>query len=163
MDLKVKSYLERAENELILSKANFELSTNPSVKPLLKVPLDKTFFNNVISQSYYAIFYSAKAYLLSKSIITGIPNEHQKTYFEFKKLVDNGKLDRQLLDIYASESEKAEVLLNIFHWEKGKRGRFTYNVNANANIPFAEESLRNSRKFVSIIRAIIETEDNKAE
>ena len=27
MDLKVKGYLERAENELILAKANFELST----------------------------------------------------------------------------------------------------------------------------------------
>jgi hypothetical protein len=109
------------------------------------------------------VVHTAKAYLLSKEIKTCLPNEHKKTYNELKKFVDSGKLDQQLLDIYTSESEKADVLLNIFYWEKRKRGRFTYNVNANANIPFAKESLENSKKFASLIKAIIENEEIKEE
>ncbi len=156
MDSKVKLYLERAENEIIIAKTNFEISTSLELKDILKISKEKTFFNNVISQCYYSIFYAAKAYLLSKEIRTYAPEEHRKTYEAFEKFVISGELDRQLLDIYNSEREKAEVLLDIFHLEKGKRGRFTYNINANANIPFAKESLENARTFVSIIKRIIE-------
>jgi len=46
--------------------------------------------------------------------------------------------------------------LKIFLLEKRKRGRFTYNVNANANIPYAKESVENARKFVSIIKSFLE-------
>ena len=55
MDIKVKGYLDRAENELILAKANFSLSVNEDIKVKLGVSSNKTFFNNVISESYYAI------------------------------------------------------------------------------------------------------------
>ena len=156
MDSKVKLYLERAENKIILAKTNFEISIKRDMKDLLKIPADQTFFNDVISQSYYAIFYTAKAYLISMRIITNAPEEHKKTYEELKKIADSGKLDKQLIGIYEEESEKADILLNIFHLEKSKRGKFTYNVNANANIPYAQESLDNARKFVSIIKALIE-------
>ncbi|MEK6811181.1 MAG: hypothetical protein AABX96_01590 [Nanoarchaeota archaeon] len=37
MDIRVKGYLDRAENELILAKANFELSTQISAKEMLKI------------------------------------------------------------------------------------------------------------------------------
>ncbi len=156
MDLRVKSYIERAENELILAKASFELSINKDTKNLLNIPLRKTFFNNVISQSYYSIFYSAKAYLLSQGIKADSPEEHRKTYEGFKKLVDSKKLSKQLNEIYDLESEKAEALLNIFFLERKNRGRFTYNVNANANLPFAEQSIKNARTFVSAIKLLIE-------
>ena len=155
MDSRVRLYLERAENKMLIAKTNFEISTDKKLKNILQIPETQTFFNDVISQCYYAIFYTAKAYLLFKKIMTFPPEEHKKTYLEFKKISDSGKLDKHLVEIYSSEAEKAEVLLNIFHLERGKRGRFTYNINANANIPYAEESLKNARKFVSIIKQIL--------
>jgi len=133
MDIKVRGYLDRSENELILANANFSLSTNDEVKLKLGISLNKTFFNNIISESYYAIFYCAKAFLISLGVKTEPPEEHKKTYEEFKKIVESRKLDKQLAEIYEEETNKAETLLKIFLYEKRNRGRFTYNVNANAN------------------------------
>ncbi|MGE0792850.1 MAG: hypothetical protein AB7V77_01565 [Candidatus Woesearchaeota archaeon] len=156
MDIRVSGYLDRAENQLIIAKANFELSVNDKAKEVVFIPLDKTFFNNVISESYYAIFYTAKAYLISLGIQTSPPEEHKKTYEEFKKLVKENKLDKELFEIYDEESNKAETLLKIFFDEKRNRGRFTYNLNSNANKPFAEQSIKNSIVFVSTLKKIIE-------
>lgn len=152
MDIRVKAYLERAENQIILAKANFEISVNQKNKELLGIPIEKTFFNNVISECYYAIFYSAKAYLLNCGIETEAPEEHKKTYEEFKKL--EGKIDKKLLNIYEEETIKAETLLKIFFEEKRNRGRFTYNINANANRPFAEQSIKNAIFFVKTIKQL---------
>lgn len=156
MDIRVSGYLNRAENQLIIAKANFELSVNDKAKEVVFIPLDKTFFNNVISESYYAIFYTAKAYLISLGIQTSPPEEHKKTYEEFNKLVKDKKIDKELFEIYEEESNKAETLLKIFFDEKRNRGRFTYNLNANANKPFAEQSIKNSIFFVSTLKKIIE-------
>ncbi|MDD3175822.1 MAG: hypothetical protein PHU51_05075 [Candidatus Nanoarchaeia archaeon] len=158
MDIRVRGYLDRAENQLIIAKATFELSVNDKAKEAVFIPLDKTFFNNVISESYYAIFYTAKAYLLSLGIETSAPEEHKKTYKQFKELVKNKKLDEELFKIYDEESNKAENLLKIFFDEKRNRGRFTYNLSANANKPFAEQSIKNSIFFVSNLKKIIEIE-----
>lgn len=84
-----------------------------------------------------------------------MPEEHKKTYEEFQRIVLSGELDASLLYLYEAEIIKAEALLNIFFQEKKKRGIFTYNVQSEANIPYAQESLRNSKKFVSLIKAII--------
>lgn len=156
MDIKVKGYLDRAENGLILAKANFELSTQNKAKEILNISLDRTFFNDVISESYYAIFYSAKAFLLYLEVKTEPPEEHKKTYEEFRKIVESRKIDKQLSEIYEEESNKAETLLRIFFDEKRNRGKFTYNVNANANKPFAEQSIKNARFFASTIKHLIE-------
>ena len=159
MDITVKSYLDRAENELILANANFSFSTNDEIKAKLGISSNKTFYNNVISESYYAIFYSAKAFLISLSIKTEAPEEHKKTYEEFKKIVKSKKLDQQLAQIYDEEANKAETLLRIFFEEKRNRGRFTYNVNANANKPFAEQSIKNAKIFASTIKYLIENKN----
>lgn len=90
MDSKVKLYLERAENELLLAKCNFDISTNNNFKAILGIPVEKTFFNDIISQAYYAIFYAAKTFLLFRGIETSMPEEHKKTYDEFKILVESG-------------------------------------------------------------------------
>src|SRR3989344_3966536 len=100
MDIKVKGYLDRAENELVLANANFSLSTTDDIKLKLGISMDKTFFNNVISESYYAIFYCAKAFLISLGIKTEPPEEHKKTYEEFKKIVKSKRLGNQLSEIY---------------------------------------------------------------
>ena len=160
MDIKVKGYLERAENELVLANANFLLSINEEAKNRLGVSLNKTFFNNVISESYYAIFYSTKAFLLSLGIKTEVPEEHRKTYDKFKDIISSKKLNKQLAEIYEEESNKAETLLKIFFNEKRNRGRFTYNINANANKPFAEQSIKNSKFFCLTIKHLIDKRSN---
>ncbi|HLC98010.1 MAG TPA: hypothetical protein VJC21_04480 [Candidatus Nanoarchaeia archaeon] len=159
MDIKVKGYLDRAENELVLANANFSLSITDAVKLKLGISRDKTFFNNVISESYYAIFYCAKAFLISLNIKTEPPEEHKKTYEEFKRIVWSKRLDKQLADVYEEETGKAETLLEIFFVEKRNRGRFTYNVNANANKPFAEQSIKNAKFFCSTIKHLMESEN----
>ncbi|HJX50746.1 MAG TPA: hypothetical protein VJ438_04755 [Candidatus Nanoarchaeia archaeon] len=65
-------------------------------------------------------------------------------------------MDKELLEIYESELSKAEALLNIFLLEKSKRGRFTYNLKSEANLPYAQESIENARKFVSSLKKILE-------
>lgn len=156
MDSEAKIYIDRAENEIILSENDMKISLEDETKKVLGIPAEKTFFNSVIGHAYYAIFYAAKAYLHGFGIKTGPPEEHKKTYEEFKKIVDSGKIDKQLLEIYEAESMKAEVLLDILLREKRKRGLFTYNVKSEANIPYAKESIDNSIKFVSIIKLLLE-------
>ncbi len=94
-------YLERAENELELAKVIFTITNEKNIQENifgLKQPL--TFFSAVISHSYYSIFYAAKSYLLTKGIKTDSPEEHKKTFEEFKKLVEKGIIDVELLKIY---------------------------------------------------------------
>jgi uncharacterized protein (UPF0332 family) len=155
MDSETKIYIERADNELLLANINFNISTSKKLKEELGVPYEKTFFNDVISLAYYGIFYAAKAYLASNSVKTTAPEEHKKTYEEFRNFVDSGKVDRQLLELYELETQKAAVLLKIFFEEKRKRGIFTYNIKSDANIPAAKNSLENSRTFISMIKLVL--------
>lgn len=148
-------FIERADNELLLAKMNFDISKEEKLKEILNIPKEKTFFNNVISQAYYSIFYAAKAYLETKNIHTSPPEEHKKTYEEFKKIIDLGELKMELFEIYEKETIKAETLLEIFFSEKRKRGLFTYSIKSEANIPVAQESIENAKKFISPIKSII--------
>ena len=156
MDSEIKLYLDRAEDEFLLSQKDMELSSDPKTKETFGIPAEKTFFYSVISHAYYSIFYTAKAYLLTKKIKTKVPNEHKKTYKKFRMLVKQRILDKELLEIYENEISKTEALLNIFLLEKSKRGRFTYNLKSEANLPYAQESIDNARKFISVIKSILE-------
>jgi len=155
MDSMVSIYLQRAEDEFLLAEKDMELSLSQEIKEILGIQKEKTFFNSVISHAYYCIFYTAKAYLLSKKIKTMPPEEHKKTYMEFQKAVLTGKIDKQLIQIYETETIKAEALLRILFTEKRKRGIFTYNVKSEANIPYAKESISNAKAFAATIKAII--------
>lgn len=150
-------YLQRAKNELDLAKAIFKLSTNKMLKTEFELKEDTTFFSNVISNSYYCIFYSAKAMLQSRNIKTKPPEEHKKTLKEFEKLVHEGIVDVELLKIYKSIVVKADELLGIFRKEKRKRGKFTYYKLPQANIQPAKESLGNAEKFYRNISLIIKS------
>ena len=148
-------YLDRAKNELYLAKAIFKLSSDKELKLEFELKEDTTFFSNVISSSYYCIFYSAKALLHSKGIKTEPPDEHQKTLKEFEKLASSGEIDLELLKIYKSMVIKAQYLLGIFIKEKSKRGKFTYKKLPQANMEPAEESIENAEKFFNNINLII--------
>jgi len=156
MDSEVELYLIRAEDEFLLAEKDFQMSTDEKIKEILGILKEKTFFYSTITHAYYSIFYAAKSYLFLKGIITDAPDEHQKTYEKFKAFIDRGILDNELLRIYENEISKAESLLNIFSIEKGERGRFTYNIKSEANLPYAKESIENAKRFVSVIKAIIE-------
>ena len=157
MDSKVKLYFERAENEFRLAKARFNLSTQENMKVVLEANPQDTFYSAVISHCYYSIFYSAKAILLTKEIQTKVPDEHKKTFFEFKKnFVDNGVLDKWLIEIYGDLIVKADELLSLFAHERWKRGHFTYKTFSQANIEPARESIDNTLKFLSNIKKVVE-------
>lgn len=154
---KVKLYIERAENEFRLGKALLKLSEKENVKIELEANPTDTFYSAAISHCYYAIFYSAKAILLSKGIETKPPEEHKKTFDEFKKnFVDTGILDIELLKIYNNMLIRASELLHLFAYEKWKRGHFTYHTIAQANVEPAKESIENSRKFLTSIKKVLE-------
>ena len=156
MDLEVKLYAGRAENELRLANALFNLSKNSNAKTELGANDDDTFYSAAISHAYYSIFYVAKALLLTKNIRTRPPEVHKKTYDEFKRhFVDTGVLDVELLKIYQTMIVRADEPLSLFRTERKKRGHFTYQTLSQANIPYAEESVGNARKFPENIEEII--------
>lgn len=148
-------YLNRAKNELDLAKAVFKISIETKFKLDLELKEDATFFSNVISNSYYCIFYSAKAFLYAKGITTSAPDEHRKTLDEFEKLAMSGQIDAELLKIYKEIIVKAEELLGIFVKEKSKRGKFTYKTLPQANLEPAKESLENAESFYKNINLVV--------
>ena len=75
--------------------------------------------------------------------------------YGIQKELNNEIHDKELLRIYEAEIIKADFLLKIFQSEKKKRGTFTYQMKSEANLPFAQESIENARKFISNIKAII--------
>lgn len=121
---------------------------------LFKIAEPETYYSSVISHSYYCIFYSAKAYSAKKVIKTEAPEEHKKAYNEFKKLVEQGIVDAELLKIYEDILVKAEILLGIFKTEKKKQGTFTYQKLSQANLEPANESLENAKTFYKNIREL---------
>ena len=155
LDHKEVLYLDRAKNELDLAKAIFKISNDSRLKLELALKEDSTFFSNVISNSYYCIFYSAKAFLQSNRIVTYPPEEHRKTLEEFEKLAFSGKIDTELIQIYKTIAIKADELLGIFRKEKSKRGKFTYKKLPQANLEPAIESLENAEVFFKNINLLL--------
>ena len=155
MDLKL--YIHRAENEIKLAEIIFLISEEPNIqKETFKVNDPETYFSAVISHSYYSIFYSAKAYLLKKGIKVSAPEEHKKSFYEFKKFVESGELDVELLRIYQEALVRAEYLLGIFKEEKMKRGEFTYRTIPQANKEPAKESIKHAKIFFKNIFVLCE-------
>jgi len=155
MDSEFKLYLKRAQNELNLARIIMKLSLEKDIQiNLFKIEEEDTYFSSVISHAYYSIFYGAKAYLKTKKIITKSPEEHKKTFEEFKKLVEKGIIDVELLKIYEEMLIKADSLLHIFKHEKNKRGKFTYRKLPQANLEPAKESLGNAEYFFKHINML---------
>ncbi len=158
MDLKVKLNMERAENELRLAKAIFNLSLSEESKINLGANPSDTFYSSVISHSYYSIFYSVRALLFARGIDIPEQGQHQAVYFKFKKLIIEGIIERELLNIYEDVKEKASVLLGIFDTERSKRSDFTYKTVAQANMNPAKESIDNTIFFLSSIKEVLKNE-----
>ena len=157
MDLNYNLYLERANNEIKFADIALIVSNNKELQVnVFKIEQPETYYSSVISHAYYCIFYSAKAYLAKKGIKTEAPEEHKKTYEKFKKLVFQGIVDKELLNIYDDIIIKADTLLGIFKAEKKKRGKFTYQKLSQANFEPANKSLENAKTFLKHIRRLCE-------
>jgi uncharacterized protein (UPF0332 family) len=154
MDSDSEIYIKRAKNEINLSKIILKVSKDDKIQAeVFEMPKD-TYYSAVISHAYYSIFYMAKAYLLTKKIKTKAPEEHKKTYEEFKKLVEKRAVDVELLKIYQMVMTRADTLLLIFDKEKKKRGIFTYHKLPQANAEPAEESIANAETFFKHINSL---------
>ncbi|MBS3131434.1 HEPN domain-containing protein [Candidatus Woesearchaeota archaeon] len=152
----IEMYLDRANNEIMAAGSLKRLSEQEEDKISFDLPGDISFYSSVILHSYYAIFYAAKAILLTKDIETKSPEVHKKTFAEFKEnFVDTKELDVSFLKIYRKMIVRADELLEIFRDEKWKRGHFTYQTIPQANKGPAEDSLKNSKFFVSNIMKVI--------
>jgi len=149
-------YIHRAENEIKLAGIIFAISEKPDMqREIFKINEPETYFSAAISHSYYSIFYGAKAYLAKKGIKISAPEEHKKAFDEFKKFVESGELDVELLKIYQEALVRAEYLLGIFKEEKGKRGEFTYRTMPQANKEPAKESIERAKTFFRHIIAVL--------
>ena len=149
-------YLDRSNNEIMAAESLKRLSEKDKDKEEFNLPDDASFYSSVISHSYYAIFYAAKAILLTKKIETKSPEVHKKTFEEFNNnFVKTNELDLCFLKIYRKMIVRADNLLEIFKEEKYKRGHFTYQTIPQANKEPADDSLKNSKFFVSNIMKVI--------
>lgn len=157
MDPEAELYLLRAENELVTAQILFETSQNMQLqKEQFKLERQFTFYSSTISHAYYCIFHAAKAILLREGIKTEAPEVHKKTLEAFEKyLVNTGKLDIDLLNIYKKMIVRADALLGIFFSEKRKRGEFTYQKLPQANKEPAQESMDNASFFFKNISKIL--------
>lgn len=161
MDSKASLFMQRADNEMLAAISLKKLSEDEKGLTAFALPKGTTFYSSVISHSYYAVFYSAKAYLISKNIeLPSKQGQHQQVYFKFKKLVKEGIIDKELLKIYEDVKIKAEALLDIIKTERTKRHDFTYETLPQANKSPAEESLKNAEFFLSHIKKFIEEKKN---
>jgi uncharacterized protein (UPF0332 family) len=141
----------KAEDEFLLARNDFLISTSSIIQNSLGIPLGKTFFHSVIAHAYYSIFYCAKAYLRTKGVKTAPPEEHRKTLQMFKKIA--------LLEESFNIGNNAYSLLHILKLEKRKRGFFTYRLKSEASLTFAKESIENARRFISSIKAVYPKQD----
>lgn len=149
-------YIHRAENEIKLAEIIFVISKDTDIqKETFEIKDPETYYSAVIAHSYYSIFYGAKAYLAKKGVKVSAPEEHKKAFDEFKKFVESGNLDVELLKIYQQALVRAEYLLGIFKEEKSKRGRFTYRTMPQANKEPAKESLDRAKIFFKHINNLI--------
>ncbi len=156
MDSMVSILLERAENEILAARSMYKLSINEEIAQGFELPKGTTFYSGIISHSYYAIFYCAKAYLRNKGImIKSEQGEHQQVYHKLRRLVKDGVIDAELLRIYEEVRIRAESLLGIFYDEKEKRKTFTYKTIPQANKEPAEESIKNALTFLAHLKNMI--------
>ncbi len=158
MDSMVELYLDRAENELLAARALQRLSEDAKLKTDAEIPAATTFYSGTISHAYYAIFYAAKALLLTEGVKTSSPDIHKRTYEAFERtFVTTGVLDVKLLQTYQTLAIRAEELLGIFKMEKWKRGNFTYTTIPQANKEPATDSVKRATLFVAHLGKVAKT------
>ena len=163
----VDFFLANATDSLRTARCIYDMSTNQDYQKYTGYEGLKGFLW-VINASYYSMFYMARA-LLENEGIKLIPDLsiHALT---FDALINyfylTGKLQKRLFEQYIEAQEeanellgkqKADELMEEYFWEKGKRGKLTYETEEFAIQSKAKTSLDRATKFNTEIRMIIES------
>jgi|SRR3989344_138027 len=162
----VEFFLDNARNSIDSASLLFNVSTNKELKESAGFPG----FNGylwVINASYYSMFYTVRALLESEGIKIKTEQSVHKVVFDVLVYYFylNGKIEKIMVEEFqeageeASEvlaREKAKELVENYLYEKGKRGRFTYEMGEVAMKNKAETSLERARKFNEEIRKMLE-------
>ncbi|MEK6859895.1 MAG: hypothetical protein AABX54_03705 [Nanoarchaeota archaeon] len=158
-------FLKNSQDSFNTAKLLFLVSSDKNKKIELGYPN----FNGylwVINSSYYSMFYMARA-LLENSRIKIITDQsiHSTVYFALiYYFYLTGKIEKSLIEEFKNANidstdilgkEKAKELMQDYHNEKEKRGRFTYEMGEIAMQNKAKTSLERAMNFNEKIRTMI--------
>ncbi|MEA2037603.1 MAG: hypothetical protein U9O94_08895 [Nanoarchaeota archaeon] len=161
----VNFFLSNAEKSLNSANALYDLSTDRDMQ-------EKTDYHDfdgflwVVNASYYSMFYMARALLENEGIkLRSEVSIHSLTFdtvINFFYL--NGKLQKKFIEDFAESLEeaseilgkqKADLLMEDYFFEKGKRAIFTYKTKEIVIKAKAKTSLERARRFNEEIKKII--------
>lgn len=161
----VDFFMKNADDSVDSAKALFELSTDSEKQKIFGF----TSFNGLlwtVNASYYSMFYMARALLESEGIrIKTDLSVHSVTFDSIVSFFYlTGKLEKELLDDFAEAKEdatellgkqKADLLIEDYFLEKGKRGSFTYEMGETVVRAKAKTSLERAFRFRKELKRII--------
>jgi predicted N-acyltransferase len=153
----VEFFLTNAKKSLKTANALYDLSTDKIIQEKIGYP-DFDGFLWVVNSSYYSMFYMARALLENEGIkIHSNLSIHSITFdaiINFFYL--NGKLQKKIIEDLAESMEdvseilgkqKADLLIEDYFFEKGKRSTFTYKTEKIVIEAKAKTSLERARRF----------------
>jgi uncharacterized protein (UPF0332 family) len=161
----VDFFLSNADKSLNSANALYDLSTDKDMQEKTGY-FEFDGFLWVVNSCYYSMFYMARALLESEGI--KIKSEVSIHSITFDSVINffylNGKLEKKLIEDLAegleeaSEilgKEKADLLMEEYFFEKGKRATFTYKTKETVLKSKAKTSLDRARRFNLELRKII--------
>lgn len=162
----VDFFILNADNSLRSANALYDLSTNKEIQ-------NKTGYLNfngflwVVNASYYSMFYIARALLEKEGI--KLKSELSIHLLTFDAIINffylNKKLEKNIVEDFVESmeetvellgKEKADLLIEDYFFEKGKRASFTYKTDEIVIKSKAKTSLERARRFVLELKKIIE-------
>ena len=160
----VDFFLTNADDSLKTARCVYDLSTNKDYQEYTGYMGLKGFLW-VINASYYSMFYMVRALLENEGIT--LKSDLSVHALTFDALIYyfylTGKLQKRLFEQYIEAQEdaaellgqqKADELVDEYFWEKGKRGKLTYETEEFAIQSKAKTSLDRATKFNTEIRMI---------
>lgn len=161
----VDFFLDNSKKSLRCANALYDLSTNKELQTLIGYS-DFDGLLWVVNASYYSMFYMARALLESEGI--KIKSELSVHSITFDAMINffyiNGKLQKKLVEDFVESLEetseilgkqKADLLMEDYFFEKGKRATFTYKTKNIVIKAKAQTSLQRAIRFNDEIKKIL--------
>ncbi len=162
----VDFFLSNADKSLNSANALYDLSTDKDMQEKTGY-FDFDGFLWVVNSCYYSMFYMARAFLESEGI--KIKSQLSIHAITFDSVINffyvNNKLEKKLIEDLAESleeaseilgKEKADLLMEDYLFEKGKRATFTYKTKETVLKSKAKTSLDRARRFNLELRKIIQ-------
>lgn len=162
----VDFFILNADNSLNSANLLYDLSINKEMQTKTGY-LNFNGFLWVVNASYYSMFYIARALLESEGI--KLKSELSIHLLTFDAIINffyiNKKLGKNFIDDFEESmgemvellgKQKADLLIEDYFFEKGKRSSFTYKTDEIVIKSKAKTSLERARRFVLELKKIIE-------